>query len=258
MKVTKKRDKNPKNYELIDKNERKKDNNKIYEMYSSAESDQDVDDPEEIKNSSMPMAEKTQLNVRRRVFKPKNIVSDYKSRKEKVDYYLEKCMHYVNKQNKDETFGYTETCTPNKYCHFGINTFSLSQEAIELLEKNHSLLTYIDESRKKLPKEKLIKFRKFKEDFLNLFSDTKLRTLIETRMLQICSKNYKNILVVKNLPKKYSVFSKDIFGGHRLSEDNKCKELERELALKEFMKDDISTSEFFNSITTGFTLAASK
>lgn len=258
MKITKKKDKKIKQYEQIDKNERKKEAQKQYEMYSSAESDQDIDDMEEIKNSSMPMAERTQINVRRRVFKAKNIVSDYKSRKEKVDYYLEKCMHFKNKQNKVEITGYTEICTSNKYCYFGINTFSLSQEAIKFLEQHEALLTSIDESRKRLPKEKLLRFKKFKEEFLKLFPNSKLKNLMETRMLQICTKNYKNILVVKNLPRKYSVFSKDAFKGHHLSEDDIHKEDEKELILKEYLKDGISISEFFNSIRTGFMLATSK
>lgn len=232
-------------------------------MYSSAESDIDTYNVEDSKNTSMPMAEKTQFNVLRRAFKPKNIVSDYKSKKEKVDYYIEKCLHIKNKEKKNEYSGYTETCTPNKYCYFGISTFGLNQEIIDFLETHNSLISLFNENKKKLSKETIVQIRKFKEEFIALFPNKHLRELIEKNTFYLCSKNLKNILVVKNLPKKYSYFNKQIFIHHNNKESNvdqqeEILDKENERNIKEYLKDEINLDEFMNSIKNGFDLATSK
>ena len=248
-------------------------------FYSSAESDQDQTNENEIRNSSMPMGATTQLNVRRRVFTNKNQISDFKSKKQKIDHYLEKCLHLKekNKSSKNNDFlGYTEISTQNKYCSFGMTTFSLSMEVIDFLEKNRSIINNIENynsNNKKIAKELYFQYKKFKDEFMTLIisNNKQLENLIENNLFYLCHKNRKNILIIRNLPKKYSYFNKDIFDIN-LREDRKKSSINQdrkkslnndekdsnEEKVREHLKDGISPLEFYNCVKNGFDLAAGK
>lgn len=283
------------NYEKIDKNEGKNDPNN-YELNSSAEEDIDKFKYEDKKNSSMPIMEKTQLKVRFRNFKPKNIVLDYKSKKEKLDFYLEKCLHLKN-ENKDGIGSIIEISTNNKYCYFGFKMFSLNNEQLDFLDSNHKLIETLMEKKEKYPKDIMIKARNFKKDFLNLF-DSKLAELILKRTFSICNKNYKNILCIKDMNMKYSFFNKKVFHdeidhcidynylnpneelGNKFDKNvnlnntgeidseennkifkinlNQIDEVEIDDYINEGLKDNITLMEFYNSIKLGYEMATGK
>ena len=250
--------KNKKTFEKVNKNEKKKDYTVKYDLESSAEEDNYEFDEDEAKNGSVPTADRTSFNVRRRLFKPKNIVTDYKLRKEKADHYLEKCLHIKNNK-KEQQSSTTSIHTSNGYCSFNIKTIGFAPEIINFLENHEKLLAEIDENRKKYPKDIEIQSRKFKQDFFKLIGEIeggvnkKLLPILEDFTFSFCGKNYKNILIVKNLPKRLSYFKRKIFSNSYF--DDEC---EVETNLKEYLKDDISVSEFYNSIKNGWSLAMGK
>lgn len=274
--INKKKNKKNKNkeYEKIDKNEKNEKKNKTEKDYlSSAESDQDKFDIDEARNSSMPMAEKKQFGIKKPEFKHKNIVLDYKNRKENIDFYIEKCLHI--KENQSDFSGYYENITNNKYCTFKIQSLGLSSEVIDFINKNETIIKTIERvniSDQKVNIELQKEISIFKKDLIgNLEKQSKYLTfnsLIEDLYI-ISDDNNKNFLFIRNLPKEMNFFKhedKSLLDYSKIKdfadekEENKIKEvgINKNDYILENLRDGNSLFEFYNSIKLGWKLACCK
>lgn len=247
------------NFEVIDKKERKRDITETWDL-SSGEEDIDKFDINDFdkKNSSMPMAEPTQRNVKKRKVEVKHKIKDYQDKKEKKDFFLQKRLHIEEEAKK----AYAELLTPNKVCEFVISSFGLKPETIGILEKYESNFKKVENYGYNgvIEKDTLEGFAKFKEEFLGSFESKRQRNLLEDSLFWI-NGSCRNLLVIRNVLPENTYFGKlglmspspDEKGRKKNGDGNSLEEY-----LTQNLKEEITPREFINAIKSGFNLAICK
>lgn len=291
QKNKKKVKKNKKNYEIIDKNESKK--KEKYELESSAEEDIDKYDFEEEAKSSNPVGKRAEFGVKKPEFKAKNIVLDYKSRKDNTDFYIEKCLHVKDHKNEVSSF-YEVTINSStcKYCTIGIQSFGLTSEVIDILEKYKSTLEKVNlYSNSHMPQFLRIEKEELRKELVSELEKQSKRTaeLINKYSLELFSSNNKNILVIRNLPDEFSFFynsEEETIEKGKTEEELASTEKEKpgmiieeydessykanlqkkiniedekiQAEIMPYLRNGLSLYEFYNSVRLGWRLATSK
>jgi ribosome assembly protein 1 len=202
--------------------ERKQNFTKYY-VYQEGEENIDLDDQDEILKSCTPMLltrpQPQLLKKKADVKDVKHKVKDIKNIKEKANFYIEKNVKLTEKANEKSQKSYAEDTTPNKQCKIGVSAVGMTNEVIELIEKNENLLKEIDNRNFIVSKELFDTIITFKENLLNLIENKRLKQLIESNLLCFGLNNCgQNMLIVKNISKRYSYFNKIRLEGEQIEE----------------------------------------
>lgn len=213
--------------------ERKQNLTKYY-VYQEGEENIDLDDQQEILKSCTPMLltrhNPQQLTKKADVKDVKHKVKDIKNIKEKANFYIEKNVKLTEKATEKTQKAYAEDTTPNKQCKIGVSALGMTSEAIEFIEKHENLLKEIDNRNFIVSKELYDTINSFKENLLNLIENKKIKQLIEFNLLCFGLNNYgQNMLIVKNISKRYSYFHKIRLEGDPIEEiQEECHIVEQE------------------------------
>ena len=213
----------------IIEDEKKKDLNKRY-ILNEGDENIDLDDQKEILKSCTPMILMNEKPKTKKHEKVKNKVVDLKNKAEKTNYYIEKNvklqmqMHMQNKgDNKKITDeenenninaefnskGFSEDSTPNKVVNFIISAVGMHEEQIEFLEKNEELMREIVKRDFILSEQLYQNYLVFKQNFLDLFEDKKLRTIIEKYFFCFGPQGSgKNMLLIKHINPENCYFNR--------------------------------------------------
>lgn len=187
---------------------------------------------------------------------------------ERKDMYLEKNTR-LNDKLQFTTFA--TDVTPNKQCEITISAVGLDDAVINYIDSNSEIVKELSETDyKSMSDEIKKKASEFKSGLLStLVNEKKLKNLIETSLLAFGSNQKKNnILLVRNLPKKFSIFnfenentdsnepSEESKAGGKSKKPKIVKNLEEEINVQ--LKNQISLREFLNAIKSGFDYATGK
>ncbi len=230
------KEKERKKKERIKDDEKKKDLNKRY-VLDEGDENIDVDDQKQLMKSCTPMIllPDNKLNKSKKPEKTnKNKVVDLKNKAEKTNYYIEKNvklqmqMHFQsskadNKKHSDEEDEshknadskliinkfFSEDSTPNKLVNFIISAVGMNEDQIEFLEKSEELMREIVKRDFILSEQLYENFLLFKQNFIDLFEDKKLRGMIEKYLFCFGPQGSgKNMLLIKNIKPENCYFNR--------------------------------------------------
>ena len=113
------------------------------------------------------------------------------------------------KENQNIIKGYSKNTTPDNSCEIAISAIGMSQEMIKHIEENEKLLSEVDNLKFALNNDLYKKLQLFKEELIQKTTNKKLKFLIQTSIFSFGPNNCgPNLLIVKNLPPKFSYFDK--------------------------------------------------
>jgi len=225
-------EKDKKKIEKIKDDEKKMDLNKRY-ILDEGDENIDVDNQKEILKSSKPMILTNDKPKTKKPEKIKNKIVDLKNKAEKTNFYIEKNVKLqmqvqkntlkndkisqdqddkdrINQESNNNNYkGFAEDTTPNKLVKFVISAVGMNDEQIEFLEKNEQLLQEVSRRDFILSDQLFENFLIFKEKFLNLFENKKLRTLIEKYLFCYGPQGFgKNMLLIKHIKDENCYFNR--------------------------------------------------
>jgi len=186
----------------------RKFNNDMDEYYQieGGENNIDIDDQEEILKSSMPMYITKKEPIKKIPKIAKHKITDVIMKGEK------KINHFIQKQNqKLEQKGFAEGITSNKNCNFGITSFGMSQDMINVIEKNQKIIETIEQNGFEVDEEIYKSALKFKNELINVCENNKLKKIIGNYLYAFGTKEGAvNILLIKHLNKEFTFFERII------------------------------------------------
>ena len=211
----------------------RKFNNDMDEYYQieGGEDNIDIDDQEEILKSSMPMIITKKEPIKKIPKIAKHKITDVIMKGEK------KINHFIQKQNQNfEQKGFSEGFTPNKNCNFGISSFGMNQDMINLIENNQKIIDSIEQNGFEVDEELFQNVMKFKKDLIDVCDNNKLKKIIGNYLYAFGTKEGSvNMLIIKHLKKEFTFFER-IVKKNNDDED------------KEDLKDGENNIEDFNKV----------
>lgn len=190
--------------EAIKAKERKQELENKNAVIVDGEENIDVDDQEEILKSCTPMILTVKDETKKMPKVAKHKVKDVISKNEK------KAASYIEKQNF--TFsqrGFYEDTTPNNFCTFGFSAVGMTEEVIDVIEKNQKLIELIEESEFCVDQETYKAVMKFKEELLEKVESKKLKKIIDNYLYSLGTKDGSiNMLVIKHISKQRNYFER--------------------------------------------------
>ncbi len=184
----------------------RKFNNDMDEYYQieGGENNIDIDDQEEILKSSMPMYITKKEPIKKIPKIAKHKVTDVIMKGEK------KINHFIQKQNQNlQQKGFAEGMTSNKNCNFGISSFGMSQEMINIIEKNQKIIETIEQNGFEVDDDVYKSALKFKNELVNICENNKLKKIIGNYLYAFGTKDGAvNMLLIKHLNKEFTFFER--------------------------------------------------